>query len=99
MSLSSSKIERGILGLGKNPLLELVLGVEVTLVSKFHSIWSSIAHKSTFGRKGGFWEEKSAPETSYQTLSRPPRICPKTQDFVRWEVSGQHFFTILVIFC
>jgi hypothetical protein len=43
-------------------------------MSKFHSIWSIIAQESSFGRKGGFWEEKSAPET-YWTLSENPRQC------------------------
>jgi hypothetical protein len=42
-SLSSSKIKKEILGHGKKPFWELVLGVEVMLVSKFHSIWSIIA--------------------------------------------------------
>jgi hypothetical protein len=51
-SSSSSKIERGILGLGKNLFWELVSGVEVTVVSKFHSIWSTIAQESSFERKG-----------------------------------------------
>jgi hypothetical protein len=37
-SLSSSKIEREILGFVKNLFWELVLGVEVTLVSKLHLI-------------------------------------------------------------
>jgi hypothetical protein len=34
--LSSSKIEREILGFGKNLFWERVPGVEVTLVSMFH---------------------------------------------------------------
>jgi hypothetical protein len=49
---NSSKMERKILGLGKNLFWELVPGVEVTLVSKFHSIWSNIAQESNFGMKG-----------------------------------------------
>jgi hypothetical protein len=40
-----------MLGLGKNLFWELVPGVEVTLVSKFHLIWSTIAQESSFGRK------------------------------------------------
>jgi hypothetical protein len=56
--LSSSKTEREILGLGKNLFSELVPGVEVTLVPKFHSIWSTIAQELSFGRKGWILRRK-----------------------------------------
>jgi hypothetical protein len=57
-SLSSSKIEREFLGHGQNLFWELVPGVEVTLVSKFRSIWSTIAQESSFGRKGWIFGRK-----------------------------------------
>jgi hypothetical protein len=38
-------------------------------VSKFHSIYSTIAQESSFGRKGRILGKKYAPETSYRTLS------------------------------
>jgi hypothetical protein len=53
---------------------------------KFHSIWSIIAQKSSFGRKRQILGGKSIPETSYWTLSGPTRLCPKILEFVRWEV-------------
>jgi hypothetical protein len=59
-SLSSSKIEREILGLGETLFWELVPGVVVTLVSKFHSIWSNIAQESSFGRNGWILERKNS---------------------------------------
>jgi hypothetical protein len=51
MFLSSSKIGRKIIGFGKNHFWELVPCVEVTLVSKFYSIYSTIAQESKLGRK------------------------------------------------
>jgi hypothetical protein len=50
-SLSSSKIEREILGLRKNLFWEHVPGIKVTLISKFRSIWSTIVQESSFERK------------------------------------------------
>jgi hypothetical protein len=49
MFLSSSKIGREIVEFGKTLFWELVYCVEVTLISKFHSIWSSIAQESNLG--------------------------------------------------
>jgi hypothetical protein len=46
-----------------------------------------------------FWKEKSAPETSHQTLSGPIVLCLKITDFVRWEVLARRLFTVLAIFC
>jgi hypothetical protein len=55
--LSLSKIRREIIGFGKNLFWELVSCVEVTLVCKFHSIWSTIAQESNLGRKGQILRE------------------------------------------
>jgi hypothetical protein len=41
----------------------------------------------------GFWEEKSAPETSHLTFSGPIGLCSKIPDFVHWEVSARRLFT------
>jgi hypothetical protein len=79
--LSSSKIEKEILELGKNLFWELVPGVEVTLVFKFHSIWSTIAQESCFGRKGGILGRKICSRylladfvRRYQPLSKNPGL-------------------------
>jgi hypothetical protein len=42
-SLSSSEIRREIFGFGKTPLWEFVPFVDVTLVSKFQTIWCLVA--------------------------------------------------------
>jgi hypothetical protein len=74
-----------ILGLGKKLFWELVPGVEVTHVSKFHSIWT-IAQESSF-------------EGKRRILGR--KICSRDlpPDFVHWDVSARCLFTILAIFC
>jgi hypothetical protein len=51
-------------------LRELVPGVEVTLVSKFHLIWSIIAQESSFRKKVTDFGKKNL-------LLRPPTgLCP-----------------------
>jgi hypothetical protein len=62
---SSSKIRRKIVGFGKTLLCELVPCIDVTLVSKIHSIWSTIAQESKLGRKGRILGEN-------HVLQRPP---------------------------
>jgi hypothetical protein len=80
---NSSKMERKILGHGKNLFWELVPGVEVTLVSKFHLIWSNITQESNFGRKGWILGRKICSRDflpdfvwPYRTLFENPRHCP-----------------------
>jgi hypothetical protein len=63
--LSSSKIEREIVGFRKNLFCELVPCVEVTLVSMFHLIWSTIAQESNLGIKEGILGEN-------RVFQRPP---------------------------
>jgi hypothetical protein len=46
------KSEGKSLDLGENLFWQLVPCVEVTLMSKFHPIWCSIAQESSLGRKG-----------------------------------------------
>jgi hypothetical protein len=59
-----------IIGFGKNLFWELVPCVKVTLVSKFHSIWRTIAQESNFGRKGQILGVN-------HVFQRPPtRQCP-----------------------
>jgi hypothetical protein len=49
--LSSSKIKSEIIEFGEIIYWELVPCVDMTLVSKFYSIWSTIAQESNLGRK------------------------------------------------
>jgi hypothetical protein len=74
--LNSSKIERKILGLGKNLFWKVVPDVELALVSNFHWILSTIAQGSSFGRKG-------------QILGGKISSSELPLDFVSWEVSAQ----------
>jgi hypothetical protein len=63
--LSSSKIRREIIGFGKIIFWELVPCAKMTLVSKFHLIWSTIAQESNLGRKGQILREN-------HVFQRPP---------------------------
>jgi hypothetical protein len=103
-SSSSSKIEREILGLGKNLFWELVPGVEVTLVPKFHSIWSTIAQELSFGRKGRILRRKICSRDllpgfirPYRTLSKNPRLRMKILDIVWLGLLARCSFTVLAI--
>jgi hypothetical protein len=51
------KSEGKSLDLEKNHFWEFVPCVEVTLVSKFHSIWSIIVKNPSWEERGGFWEK------------------------------------------
>jgi hypothetical protein len=59
------KLKGKSLDLGKNLFWELVPYVEVTLVSKFHLIWSTIAQESNLGTKGRILREN-------RVFQRPP---------------------------
>jgi hypothetical protein len=73
---SSSKIGREIVEFEKKLFWELVLYIEVTLVSKFHLIYSTIAQESNLGRKGRILGETRVSRDllpdivwSYRTMS------------------------------
>jgi hypothetical protein len=57
MFLCSSKIGRKIVGFSKNIFWELVLCIDVALVSKFYPIWCPITQESNLGRKGKYLVE------------------------------------------
>jgi hypothetical protein len=64
------KLEGKSLDLDKKHFWELVPCVEVNLVSKFHSIWSTIAQESNLVTKGQILEENHIFQRS------PTRQCP-----------------------
>jgi hypothetical protein len=63
------------LDLEKNLFWKLVPCIEVTLVSKFHSILSTIAQESNLEKWVDFMRKLRFTETSYQTMFGLTGLC------------------------